>query len=129
MTMRSPVPLNDISALEGASFQGDRRTPIGVGLLGCGTVGGGVLRLLSHNAPRLAERIGAPLSIRRVLVRDLTKPRVPECDPAWLTTSPGDILEDPSINLIVEVMGGEGVARAIILRAIEQGKGVVTANK
>src|SRR5689334_2132776 len=109
----------------GAVARSGARAPIGVGLLGCGTVGGGVLRLLAENAPRLEDRIGAPLEVRRVLVRDLTKPRVPECQPGWLTTSPDEVLEDPAVDLIVEVMGGEGDARAFIERALRKGKGVV----
>ena len=62
--------------------------PIQIGLLGCGTVGGGVLRLLSDNARYFGERVGVPLEVRRVLVRDLDKERVPECDRRLLTTSP-----------------------------------------
>lgn len=111
-------------AQDGASVR-----PIGIGLLGCGTVGGGVLRLLDGHARRLEGRVGAPLLVKKILVRDLTKPRVPECDPARLTTSPDDILADPEIDLIVEVIGGDGIARSLIERALEQGKGVVTANK
>lgn len=103
--------------------------PMAIGLLGCGTVGGGVLRLLSENARYLGERIGVPLVVKRVLVRDVDKDRVPECDRTTLTTSADDLLDDPEIELVVEVMGGEEHARAVVERAIEQGKGVVTANK
>jgi homoserine dehydrogenase len=103
--------------------------PIEIGLLGCGTVGGGVLRLLAENARYLGERVGVPLVVRRVLVRDRDKPRVAECDPAWLTTSPDELVDDPAIELVVEVMGGEELAGALVERAIEAGKGVVTANK
>jgi homoserine dehydrogenase len=105
------------------------RKPIGISLLGCGTVGGGVIRLLSSNATRLASRVGAPLVIRKVLVRDLVKDRVPECERAWLTTNPDDVLGDPNTDLVVEVMGGELPAYDYIRRAIDAGKGVVTANK
>ena len=100
-----------------------------IGLLGCGTVGGGVLRLLTDNARYLGERASAPLEVRRVLVRDLDKDRVPECDRSLLTTDASDILDDPAIDLVVEVMGGEDPAGAYVTRAIEQGKSVVTANK
>src|SRR5690242_2916961 len=103
--------------------------PIGISLLGCGTVGGGVIRLLSSNAVRLAQRVGAPLVIRKVLVRDLVKDRVPECERAWLTTNANDVLSDPGTDLVVEVMGGELPAYDYIRRAIDAGKGVVTANK
>ena len=103
--------------------------PVRLGLLGCGTVGGGVIRLLDENRAYLATRVGAPLEVRRVLVRDAVKDRVPECDRAWLTTDADDVLNDPDIDVIVEVMGGEHPAYALIQRAIDAGKGVVTANK
>jgi homoserine dehydrogenase len=113
---------------------GERRrlrggAPLSVGLLGCGTVGGGVLRLLADNAHALGERVGVPLAVRKVLVRDLAKARVPACDRAWLTTDPSAVVDDPSIELVVEVMGGEDVAGALVERALRHGKGVVTANK
>lgn len=103
--------------------------PIGISLLGCGTVGGGVIRLLSSNATRLASRVGAPLVIRKVLVRDLVKDRVPECERRWLSTNPDEVLGDPDTDVVVEVMGGEFPAYDYIKRAIDGGKGVVTANK
>jgi len=102
---------------------------IQIGLLGCGTVGGGVLRLLAAKAEHLAAKAGAPLAVRRVLVRDTAKARVPECDPAVVTTSAQEVLDDPEIDVVVEVMGGENPARELIERAIDQGKSVVTANK
>ncbi len=112
----------------------ERRRPrggaaIGVGLLGCGTVGGGVMRLLSENARYFGERVGVPLEVRRVLVRDKDKPRVTACPAELLTTDPEAVLGDPSIELIVEVMGGEGFAGDLIERAIASGRSVVTANK
>jgi homoserine dehydrogenase len=125
MTMPSAMHHGDSS--ERRASRGS--APIWVGLLGCGTVGGGVLRLLSEHAPRLVERVGAPLQVKRVLVRDMSKPRVPECRPGWLTTSAADIVDDPAIDLVVEVMGGEDTARGLIERALKKGKGVVTANK
>jgi homoserine dehydrogenase len=106
-----------------------RKDPIRIGLLGCGTVGGGVLRLLSVNARYFSDRIGVPLEVRRVLVRDLGKERVPECDRRLLTTNPSDVIDDPSVDVVVEVMGGEEPAGSLIERAIAKGKAVVTANK
>jgi len=100
-----------------------------VGLLGCGTVGGGVVQLLTHNADKLAEQVGAPLQLARVLVRDAQKERVQECDPSLVTTDPDVVLQDPDIDLVVEVVGGDEVAYDYIRRALEAGKGVVTANK
>ncbi len=103
--------------------------PVNLALLGCGTVGGGVIRLLHENSAYLATRVGAPLAVRRVLVRDLDKDRVPECDRSLLTTNPDDVLNDPEIDLVVEVMGGEQPAFDYLRRAIDAKKGVVTANK
>jgi homoserine dehydrogenase len=99
-----------------------------VALLGCGTVGGGVLRLLSENAEQLARRVGARVEVRRVLVRDATRDR-PGCRAEWLTTDPEAVLSDPAIDIVVEVMGGESPALSYIERAIDRGKAVVSANK
>ncbi|HSN99969.1 MAG TPA: hypothetical protein VLS89_16870, partial [Candidatus Nanopelagicales bacterium] len=90
---------------------------IHIGLLGCGTVGGGVLRLLAAKAEHLAAKAGAPLVVRRILVRDPARARVPECDPTLITTDADQIVDDPEIDLIVEVMGGEDPARRLIERA------------
>ncbi len=105
------------------------RFPVRIALLGCGTVGGGVIRLLRDNAAYLASRVGAPLEVARVLVRDPEKERVPECDKAWLTTDPEAVFGDPDVDLVVEVMGGEEPAKTYLERAIAAQKGVVTANK
>lgn len=102
---------------------------IKVGLLGCGTVGGGVVQLLRANAAYLEARVGAPIDVARVLVRDPAKDRVPELDRGRLTTDPEVVLGDDSIDVIVEVMGGLDPAQGLLVRAIEAGKQVVTANK
>jgi homoserine dehydrogenase len=103
--------------------------PVGVALLGCGTVGGGVLTLLAGEASRLAARVGAPIEVRRVLVRDAGKPRVAACDAALVTTDPEKVFADPDVELVVEVMGGEGLAGDLVERALASGRSVVTANK
>jgi homoserine dehydrogenase len=100
-----------------------------IGLLGCGTVGGGVARLLSQNADKLAERVGARLELSRVLVRDAAKERVPEVDRAVVTTDADALLADPQIDLVVELVGGDDDAHDYVRRTLEAGKGVVTANK
>ncbi|MFO0659355.1 MAG: homoserine dehydrogenase [Polyangiaceae bacterium] len=119
---------NNGSASSPSGFPPPAR-PVHVSLLGCGTVGGGVLRLLQENADRLSSRIGAPLVVRKVLVRDLDRARVPECDRAWLTTNPRDVLDDPETDIVVEVMGGIDPASSFLREAIANGKQVVTANK
>ncbi|MFZ5890285.1 MAG: homoserine dehydrogenase [Myxococcota bacterium] len=108
----------------------ERKTgPVRIALLGGGVVGGGVIRLLNENRSYLELRVGAPLEVSHVLVRDPSKERVPECKPEWLTTDPEALFGDPSVDVIVEVMGGEEPAKSYIERAIRTGKGVVTANK
>jgi homoserine dehydrogenase len=102
---------------------------IRVALLGCGTVGGGVIRLLQEGREHLRARVGAELEIAHVLVRDPARVRVAECDPRWLTTDASKVLDDPSVDLVAEVMGGENPACQYLERAIAAGKSVVSANK
>jgi homoserine dehydrogenase len=105
------------------------KSPVRIGLLGCGTVGGGVLRLLEENRSFLASRVGVELEVTHVLVKSPNKQRVAECKKEWLTTDPEVIFGDPRVDLVVEVMGGEEPARTYIDRALGAGKAVVTANK
>jgi len=105
------------------------KSPVRISLLGCGTVGGGVLRLLAENRNFLEARAGAEIEVTHVLVRSASKPRVPECKKEWITTDPDVIFNDPRVDLVVEVMGGEHPAFDYLQRAIATGKGVVTANK
>lgn len=100
-----------------------------IGLMGLGTVGTGVLRLVESFQEDLYKRTDANIEIRRVLVRDPNKHRSVYVQPDMLTTNPNELLQDPEIDLIVEVMGGVEPARTYILEAFEQGKHVVTANK
>ncbi|WP_338832726.1 Homoserine dehydrogenase [Moorella humiferrea] len=103
--------------------------PVNIGLLGLGTVGSGVVRLLQQNGALITQKLGRPLKISRVLVRERNRPRQVEVDPALLTTDADGIINDPDIHIIVEVMGGTDAAREYILKAMERGKSVVTANK
>jgi homoserine dehydrogenase len=100
---------------------------IRIGLLGCGTVGGGFVRLVARERPRILARFGVELEIARILVRDVDKPR-PGVDPAILTTAALDVLDD-DCDLIVEVVGGVHCAGAFVRRALARGRPVVTANK
>lgn len=102
---------------------------IKIGLLGLGTVGGGVVKLLSQNSEAIAQKVGRPLKVGRILVRQLEKPRSVAVDPEILTTEAGAILEDPQIDIVVEVMGGTTAAREYVVEALRRGKSVVTANK
>jgi len=102
---------------------------IGVGLIGLGVVGGGAARALLERRDYFARQVGAPLVVRRAAVRDLKKPRSVELPPGVLTTNVQDVLTDPSIDIVVEVIGGEEPAGEFIRSALEAGKHVVTANK
>ncbi|WP_216904794.1 homoserine dehydrogenase [Synechococcus sp. CCY 9618] len=100
---------------------------IGVGLLGLGTVGAGVAAILS--SPQGRHPLVGLLALRRIAVRDFDRPRSVEVDTALLVTDPALVVDDPSVDIVVEVMGGLEPARTLILRAIAAGKPVVTANK
>ncbi|HSC89232.1 MAG TPA: homoserine dehydrogenase [Polyangiaceae bacterium] len=118
--------MNSSSALSSGS---PAQRPVRIAILGSGTVGGGVLRLLHENRDALAQKVGAPLEVAHVLVRDASKPRVPECRPEWVTTDPERVFGDPELDVVIEVIGGENPARSYIERAIDRGLTVVSANK
>src|SRR5215470_17292753 len=103
--------------------------PLGIALVGCGTVGGGVARLLLEHAPRMTTRAGRPLVLRRVVVRDLGKPRAVSLPRELLSTDLRSVLADPAIAVAVELVGGTDWARRAVLDLLEAGKDVVTANK
>ncbi len=105
------------------------RDQISIGLLGLGTVGSGVARILPTKSQAVFGSLGAKLTIRRVLVRDPKKRREVNIDPALLTTDPSAVLDDPEIDIIVEMIGGEDPAHGFLQRALANGKHVVTANK
>ncbi|MFU8886769.1 MAG: homoserine dehydrogenase [Cyanobacteriota bacterium] len=100
---------------------------IGIGLLGLGTVGAGVAEILA--TPEGRHPLVAELELRRVAVRDLDRPRPVQLAAHLLCTSPEAVVDDPAVEIVVEVMGGLEPARSLILRAIAAGKPVVTANK
>src|ERR671919_1775774 len=100
-----------------------------LGILGLGTVGSGVVKILRQNREVLERRVGIPLSIKRVAVRNLKAKRATEVEAELLTTNPWAIVRDPDIDVIVELMGGIEPAKSLILEAAAQGKHVVTANK
>jgi homoserine dehydrogenase len=102
---------------------------LGIGLIGCGNVGGGVAKLLLDHPERMAARAGRRLELRRIVVRDLSKPRAVALPQGILTTNLGDVLNDPQIQIAVEVVGGTDYAKHAVLEALAAGKHVVTANK
>jgi homoserine dehydrogenase len=99
-----------------------------IGLLGLGTVGTGVVRILHDNSTLIAQRAGASIQIKKILVRDLGKKRQFAVD-AEITDDASSVIHDSEISIVVELMGGEEPARTLMLDALNHGKHVVTANK
>lgn len=100
-----------------------------VGLLGLGTVGQGVVSICQRNKSEISRRAGREIEIKTALVRDLDKARALDISTIALTTAGEEIVNDPDIDVIVEMIGGEEPARSLILGAIAAGKPVITANK
>src|SRR6266851_5761347 len=103
--------------------------PLNVGLIGLGTVGSQVAERMLSWGPQLSRRAGVELCLKRVLVRDVTKRRSIEISPDLLTTDASTILDDASIEVLVEVAGGDEPMHSYLEQAIRSGKHVVTANK
>ena len=100
-----------------------------IALLGLGTVGTGVYKVLKAQPEEIPHKVGAKIQLKKVLVRNTEKASRKLDDPSILTTEWKSILEDPEISIVVEVMGGIEPARRYILDALHAGKSVVTANK
>ena len=102
---------------------------IAVGLIGFGTIGTGVVRLLQENKDLISERVGAEIYLKRIADIDIVKSRGVALESTLLTTDAGDIFNDAEIGIVVELMGGYEPARTFILEAMQRKKHVVTANK
>jgi homoserine dehydrogenase len=102
---------------------------VNLGIIGGGTVGGGVFQAIHRNGALMASRLGVSLTIARVAVRDLKKARAVKIPAGLLTTDWHSVVADPAVNLVVELMGGTTTARQVVLAALKLGKPVVTANK
>lgn len=102
---------------------------VGVGIIGFGTVGTGVAKILLENAALISRRVGVPIELVRIADLDVTRDRGLPLPPGLLTTDAKQILADPSIDIVVELVGGCDFAKRLILEAIAAGKHVVTANK
>ena len=102
---------------------------ISIGFLGCGNIGCGVYRLLREQGEQIARNEGETFEIRKILVRSKGKKRGAEIPEALMTENPDDVLLDPQISIVMEFMGGEEPAASYMIRALEAGKTVVTANK
>jgi len=102
---------------------------IGIGLAGFGTVGAGVYKNLLRNAALLEQRIGVQFEVRKITVRDLARVRDVQAPTDLFTSFPDDLLADPSIHVVVELMGGIDIPLAFVKKAIAAGKIVITGNK
>ncbi|MFQ5935466.1 MAG: homoserine dehydrogenase, partial [Acidiferrobacterales bacterium] len=103
--------------------------PVRIGILGLGTVGCGTVNVLARNGEEIARRAGRELHVVQASVRDLAKPRTCSTDAIRLTQEPTEIVDNPEIDIVVELIGGYSPARELVLRAIGAGKHIVTANK
>ncbi|HEY1189731.1 MAG TPA: homoserine dehydrogenase [Gemmata sp.] len=102
---------------------------LGIALVGCGTVGNGVARVLLTHGDRVAQRAGRALALRRVVVRDPDKARDPLIPLDIISTDIEAAISDPNVHVVVELIGGVGTAKKVVLSALAAGKHVVTANK
>ena len=102
---------------------------ISVGLIGLGTVGTGTFRILQENAELIRNRVGVPIEVTKIAVRDAKRDRGIAIPSGMLTKNPAEIIDDPNIDIVAELIGGYEPAKELILAAIARGKHVVTANK
>jgi homoserine dehydrogenase len=102
---------------------------ISIGLLGLGTVGCGVVKIIKNHQDKLIHQVGCPVVVKKILVQNLHKTRPVEIDPTVLTSNAEEILFDEDIDVVIEVMGGVQDTKDYLITALRQGKHVVTANK
>ncbi len=102
---------------------------INIGIIGLGTVGTGVVKILQQNQEIIKNRLGASIEVAKIADLDITSDRGIVLNPSILTTNAMEIIDDPAIPIVVELIGGEEPAATFILKAIARGKSIVTANK
>jgi homoserine dehydrogenase len=107
----------------------DGKSIVQIGMVGFGNVGQGLYRLLEKNRTLIEAKVGAQMRIKRIMVKDLSKPREVATPEGMLTDKYEDILNDPEIDVVLELMGGYEPARTYLLDAMNKGKHIVTANK
>jgi homoserine dehydrogenase len=107
----------------------NRGKPINVGLLGIGTVGGGTFTVLARNREEISRRAGTAITMKMVADKDVAKAKALVGSQATVTADALDVVNNPDIDIVVELIGGTGIAKELILKAIANGKHVVTANK
>lgn len=103
--------------------------PVNIGLLGLGTVGGGVANVLTRNASEIARRAGRDIRVTHAVARSLDKGRICETNDIALSTDAEALVNNPDIDIVAELIGGTDLARDLVLTAIKNGKHIVTANK
>jgi homoserine dehydrogenase len=103
--------------------------PVKIGILGLGTVGSGTVNVLSRNAKEIARRAGREIQVVQAAARDVSKKRACPTEGIEITQKPEDIVNNPDIDVVIELIGGYDLAKDLVLKAIENGKHVVTANK
>lgn len=106
-----------------------QKARIGVGIIGFGTVGSGVAKVLIDNAALIQRRVGVPVDLIRIADLDVTRDRGVALAPGVLVADSKAVLDDPAIDIVVELIGGYDAAKRVMLEAIAKGKHVVTANK
>lgn len=102
---------------------------ISIGLLGLGTVGSGVVKIIENHQDKLIHQVGCPVKVKKILVKDLNKERAVQVEKTRLTTNPDEVLNDPDIDVIIEVMGGIDETKKHLKQALLNRKNIVTANK
>ena len=102
---------------------------IGIGLIGFGTIGTGVVKILTQKMDLLQERVGIPLKLVKIADIDLDRPRDVKVSPELLTTQASEVIHHPQVDIVIELIGGIEPAKSLILKALRAGKSVVTANK
>ena len=102
---------------------------INIGLIGFGTIGSGVVEIFNQNLELMQKKVGKNIHLKKVVDLDITTDRGVKIDAEQLSTDVNDILEDPEVDIVIELVGGYEPARSFILKALENGKHVVTANK
>lgn len=106
-----------------------KKSTINIGLLGFGTIGSSVVKVLCQKKDFFENQLGINLSLKKIVDKDITTKRDVEVDKSILSTNPEDILKDKDIDVVIELIGGYEPARSFILSALQLGKSVVTANK
>ena len=106
-----------------------RRNTVKIGVVGCGVVGSGVVKMLRRKRAAIRRQAGVDIEVVRVAEKDPTRIRGKSIPRALVTTDMREIIEDPDIRIVVELIGGKTAARDLVFEALKHGKSVVTANK